>query len=142
MTDALNDAFDTSLPTELQCVVAMLGDMAGTISLSTRDLPAAFSAVTDFKKPAPPIAHELRVAGRLLEFETARLARLVNLQTQTLRGLFANSLQVVDELRFSSAYLEKSPSETLKWINTALNTIADMQEAIEALFPGESFPGN
>ena len=137
----MTDAFDTSLPNELQCSVATLNDIASRLVLGTRDLPAGFVAVSNYKKPAPPIAHELLVAGRLLEFEAARLSCLVNLQTQTLRTLFSSSLRVVDELRISSALLEKTPAETLAWIDQALATVADMQKAIEALFPGESFPG-
>jgi hypothetical protein len=133
-------SFDTPL-TEAQC-------------LATRIATSASNTVEDLDWYAMAVGHGVirdkniegyvehtsaaLARGRAQQFDAARLATLVNSQTQALRRLFSLSTYVVDQLRFLAAQMQVPANEDF----VCMATLGDMQEQIKALFPGEEFPGD
>lgn len=68
--------------------------------------------------------------ARSIRFDTARLLTLVDADSRALREAYTGSVEIVDSIRFSAL--------TLPEVETGL---ADMQAAIEVVFPHDTLAG-
>lgn len=104
--------------------------LLGRIAIEARDV----LSVLEFHRDHPheevgqAIARiDAMIAGvRALAFDASRAAGLAELDTNTLRACYAQSVVAVDWVRVKGAF------------GDPLEPIADIQEAIQALFPGDT----
>lgn len=127
----------TKMPNELECLAARLVGDTQELVIDTQVLPSVFCAANkwqqDFKTPG--LAADVLLAARALQFDATRLAALVQTHDAALRKLYSQSLYLVDNLRLAVATQSKPAAPFLA---AGLNTLADMQEVIAALFPGDT----
>lgn len=68
--------------------------------------------------------------ARSIRFDTARLITLIDADSRALRDVYTGSMEIIDSIRLAEL--------TLPEVETGL---ADMQEAIEAVFPHDTLAG-
>lgn len=119
------------LPTEVVCLAGRLVDEAGGLVRDAQSLPfvlASLMADQDANRSSEAIARQLLASACPLQFDGQRLLELAEFHDDVLRHVYALTLKAVDELRMSSA-------------QACLETLADIQGQLAALFPGDPVIG-
>lgn len=122
------------MPNELECLAARLA--CGLTALA-QDAHALIPPASPDEQPDNDI-EELAYSVRAMQFEAMRLAALVQTHDATLRRLYTLSLYAVDSVRLATAARPNAQNDAvLQGTDAALETLADMQAAISALFPAD-----
>jgi hypothetical protein len=127
----------TKMPNELECLAARLVGGLNEVVEDTRTLPDLFACVNHWVPnfQTPDAAATVLLTARALQFDVVRLASLVQAHDAALRRLYSLSLYAVDNLRLAGAPTE---GPQVQGLQAGLATLADMQEVIEGLFPGDT----
>lgn len=127
----------TKLPNELECLAARLANGMEELVDEAQGLPLMFAAVNawapDLK--TPDAAADMLLGARALQFDAVRLAALVQTHDTALRRLHSQTLYLVDNLRLAGA--NPGPAAA-PFLSAGLETLADMQDALQDLFPGDT----
>jgi hypothetical protein len=127
----------TKLPNELECLAARLASGVSELVYDTRALPADFASANGWAPTlqVPDSVADLLLGACALQFDAVRLAALVQAQDAALRRIYTQSLYLVDNLRMGAGVAKSEAAEP--FLQAGLETVADMQELIQTLFPGD-----
>lgn len=127
----------TKMPNELECLAARLASGMEELVDDTQGLPLMFAAVNGWAPSlkTPDAAADVLLAARALQFDAMRLATLVQDHDAALRRLYSKTLFLVDNLRLAGATAGPAAAP---FLSAGLETLADMQDAIQDLFPGDT----
>jgi hypothetical protein len=87
----------------------------------------------------PEMVADLLLGACAMQFDAQRVAALVQVQDAALRRLYSLSLYTVDSLRLTASTTPGAqPGASVQGLDAALETLADIQELIQTLFPGDT----
>lgn len=122
------------LPTEMQILAGALHkaceamtEQASTMCLGALNPKNANDVLVS-------IGRSSLVEVRRAEFEARRLHELADVHADTLRGIYNQTISLVDMLRLWGGCMEPSAQESV------MSAIGRIQTDIEGLFPGEGMP--
>jgi hypothetical protein len=139
------------MPTEMQCLTGRLRDDATDVA-NDLGLMASHLAIGPFDANEcgswSATAGFLMERVRAMQFDAARLAVLADDQADDARRLYSQTMELVDGCRMARATWcphdrpEVPPDPAVVALADFVEeSLADMQEAIAAQFPGEKIPG-
>lgn len=133
-----------TLITEPECIAMRLVEATEDAVVDTQALNYLFECAKTWApgKPHPAAIADMQQWACSMQFDAQRLQTLVQGQTQALRRLYSLSLYAVDCLRIADGLNPQAPPVAVEHLAACINTLADMQEAIAALFPGEKILGD
>jgi hypothetical protein len=121
------------LPNELECLAARLVNDSEDAVACVEQVPHLLAAAAGWspEHETPDMVTDMVLGVRTLQFDAIRLAALVQAHDAALRRLYSLSLYAVDNLRMGQAGIDIGMS-------VCMETLADMQEVLQDLFPGDT----
>ena len=131
----------TQIPNELECLATRLVEGSAEAVSGAQLVPHLLAAAAGWKPghKTPEMAADLLLSACALQFDALRVAALVQAQDAALRLLYSLSLYGVDSLRLAASTSPGAqPGAGVQGLDAALETLADMQDVIQSLFPGDT----
>jgi len=122
------------LPTEMQVRAEALSEACEAMTENARTMCLGALDPAKANDVLVSIGQALLPKVRRAEFDARRLQALADIHTNALRGIYNQTLSLVDMLRLWGIGLEPSAQDSI------MSAIGRIQGDIEALFPGEEMP--